>query len=93
MPIYEYEHDGQSGPQCPARFEVLQRLDDPPLAQCPDCGGACHRVFSSFATTSGRKDLLKPAHLEKHGFTQYRRAGGGYYEKTCGQGPRVIKRD
>jgi hypothetical protein len=31
--------------------------------------------------------------LEKHGFTQYRKAGGGYYEKTAGEGPRVIKRD
>jgi hypothetical protein len=30
--------------------------------------------------------------LSKHGFTQYRKAGGGYYEKTCGEGPDVIKR-
>ena len=93
MPIYEYEHDAESGPQCQARFEVLQRLNDQPLAQCPDCGRPCHRVFSSFATASGRKDLLSPKNLEKHGFTQYRRAGGGYYEKTFGEGPRVIKRD
>jgi len=93
MPIYEYEHDGPPGPQCKARFEVFQRMNDPPLAQCPDCGGACHRVFSSFAAASGQKSLLSPKNLEKHGFTQYRRAGGGYYEKTCGKGPAVIKGD
>jgi putative FmdB family regulatory protein len=92
MPIYEYEHDAESGPQCQARFEVLQRLNEQPLAQCPDCGRPCHRVFSSFATASGRKDLLSPKNLEKHGFTQYRRAGGGCYEKTFGEGPPVIKR-
>jgi putative FmdB family regulatory protein len=93
MPIYEYEHDAESGPPCKARFEVLQRLDEPPLAECPECGRPCHRVFSSFAATSGRKHVLSPKNLEKHGFTQYRKAGGGYYEKTAGEGPRVIKRD
>ncbi len=97
MPIYEYEHDAQSEAACRARFEVLQRLQDPPLAQCPDCGLPCHRVVSSFAMgkstkhgVSGKADL-STKNLEKLGFTQYRRTKKGRYEKTCGQGPSVIR--
>ena len=98
MPIYEYEHDTQSGPECAPRFEVLQRVADQPLVHCPTCGFACHRVLSSFATgrpkagLSGKADL-SPNNLERLGFTQYRRAKGGRYEKTCGQGPSVINRN
>jgi putative FmdB family regulatory protein len=98
MPIYEYEHDAQLGPECSARFEVLQRVQEEPLAHCPTCGFACHRVLSSFATAratrsgwSSKADL-SPSNLERLGFTQYRRAKGGRYEKTCGRGPSVINR-
>jgi hypothetical protein len=40
----------------------------------------------------GTKSMLSPENLGKKGFTQYKRAGDGYYEKTCGTGPRVIKK-
>jgi hypothetical protein len=41
----------------------------------------------------GKGHLLKPANLEAKGFTQYRKAGDGYYEKTAGtEGPDVIHR-
>ena len=98
MPIYEYEHDDQPGPDCAARFEALQRFEDPPLVECPTCGQPCHRVVSSFATgRSGKggpakKVDLSTKNLERLGFTQYRKAGGGRYEKTCGEGPPVINR-
>lgn len=98
MPIYEYEHDARSQSECPARFEVLQRLEDQPLVECPTCGLSCHRIVSSFATGrstkagSSNKADLSPKNLERLGFTQYRRSGGGRYEKTCGEGPSVIKR-
>lgn len=99
MPIYEYEHDGPSGPECPERFEVFQKVADQPLVNCPTCGLPCHRVFSSFAPgraantgLSGKADL-SPNNLERLGFTQYRRKKGGRYEKTCGEGPTVINRD
>jgi len=92
MPIYEYEHDEQPAPPCQLRFEVIQRMHEEPLSRCPACGAPCHRVFSSFATSVGRSGLLSPKNLERHGFTQYRKAGGGYYEKTCGEGPELLKR-
>ena len=93
MPLYEYEPDSGQCDQCGGRFEVLQSLHEPPLTHCPECGKPCHRVFSSFAAIKSEKATLSPKNLQQHGFTQYKRAGDGYYEKTCGKGPRVIKRD
>ena len=42
MPIYEYQCLA-----CGHRHEQIQRLDDPPLAVCPDCGGALKKLVSS----------------------------------------------
>ena len=44
MPIYEYECA-----RCNQRFERLQRLSDPLLTACPNCGGAVHKMISSTA--------------------------------------------
>ncbi|MEJ2420387.1 MAG: zinc ribbon domain-containing protein [Acidobacteriota bacterium] len=42
MPLYEYECDA-----CHKRFEKLQRLSDPLLTVCPQCGGAVHKRISA----------------------------------------------
>ena len=42
MPIYEYECRS-----CGKRTELLQRMDDPPLAACPACGGEVKKLFSA----------------------------------------------
>ena len=42
MPIYEYECRN-----CGKRTELLQRMDDPPLAACPECGGEVRKLFSA----------------------------------------------
>lgn len=42
MPIYEYECL-----QCGKRTELLQRMDDAPLAACPNCGGEVKKLISS----------------------------------------------
>jgi putative FmdB family regulatory protein len=42
MPIYEYECL-----QCEKRTELLQRLDEPPLAACPQCGGEVRKLISA----------------------------------------------
>jgi putative FmdB family regulatory protein len=42
MPIYEYECQN-----CGKRTELLQRMDDPPLATCPECGGPVKKLISS----------------------------------------------
>ncbi|HET9228945.1 MAG TPA: FmdB family zinc ribbon protein, partial [Thermoanaerobaculia bacterium] len=42
MPIYEYQCT-----QCGKRTELLQRMDDAPLATCPECGGEVRKLFSA----------------------------------------------
>ena len=93
MPLYEYKPDAKSCVFCKDGFEVLQQLSEPVLTACPECGKACHRVFSTFASIKSVKDMLSPKNLARKGLTQYKRAGDGRYEKTCGDGPQVIKGD
>lgn len=40
MPTYEY-----ACANCHRHTEVEQRITDPPLAECPHCGGKLRRVF------------------------------------------------
>jgi len=42
MPLYEYQCDA-----CGHRFEVIQKFSDPPIAVCPSCGGAVHKLQSA----------------------------------------------
>ena len=42
MPLYEYECDA-----CGHHFERIQKFSDPPLEQCPKCGGAVHKLQSA----------------------------------------------
>ena len=42
MPLYEYECRS-----CGRRTEALQRMDDPPLTSCPECGGPLKKLISA----------------------------------------------
>lgn len=42
MPLYEYECS-----ECGHLTEVLQRMSDPPLVQCPKCEGVVRKVLSA----------------------------------------------
>lgn len=44
MPIYEYRCDG-----CGFQKEYLQKLKDPPLTTCPECGKECFRKMLTAA--------------------------------------------
>ncbi len=48
MPIYEYEatSSGRKCQKCSSFFEIIQRLSDPPLASCPECGEEIRRKIS-----------------------------------------------
>ena len=48
---------------------------------------------SGISFAMGNAHTLKESNVEKHGFTQYRRAGNGVYEKTAGKGPKFISGD
>jgi putative FmdB family regulatory protein len=91
VPIYEYAPVGGGCTRCAGRFERLERLSDPPLGACPDCGLAVRRVVSAAAVVAGGAHRLGEQHLARHGFTQYRKVGKGKYEKTTGKGPDTIE--
>ena len=93
MPIYEYAAVDKGCPHCQARFDVLQKMADAPLTQCPECEQAVTRVISVPSVAAGGSHLLKEDHFSKRGFTQYKRAGNGVYEKTAGKGPKFISGD
>jgi putative FmdB family regulatory protein len=42
MPIYEYECR-----RCQRRLETMRRLSDPPLTECPECGGELRKLVSA----------------------------------------------
>lgn len=44
MPIYEYRCG-----KCGHTLEKIQKLGDPPLADCPQCGGRLEKLISSVA--------------------------------------------
>ncbi len=91
MPLYVYqviEPDGTDG----ETFEVLQRISDPPLTVHPENGKPVKRILSApNAVTRYASSNLSNGNLSKLGFTKYEKAGGGFYEKTAGSGPDVIK--
>ncbi len=94
MPIYEYiAATSRSCPRCSAGFESLQRLSDQPLQVCPHCGAPVSQRISAPNVVAGNSHRTSEGHLEKHGFTQYRKVGKGVYEKTAGKGPSHIADD
>jgi len=90
MPIYEYAAAEKGCAYCEAHFDLLQKLRDDPLTQCPQCGAAVVRIISAPSVAVGGSHLTQESHAEKRGFTQYRRTGKGVYEKAYGKGPRYI---
>lgn len=93
MPIYEYAPTTPGCPTCRDGIELLQRLSDPPLAACADCGAPLVRVISAPQVVAGQAHALRESHIAKHGFTQYRKVGKGKYEKTAGKGPSTLSDD
>jgi len=93
MPIYEYEASSeQHCDYCSAGFELLRKLSEPELDRCPKCDAPVIRKISA-PNLGGSGPSLDSTNIEKHGFTQYKKAGNGVYEKTAGKGPDVINKD
>jgi putative FmdB family regulatory protein len=75
MPVYEYECT-----PCLVVYEVLQGMNDPPLENCPKCGGSVTRLISAprlgrhsfssrtaakYATVSPQQELAKEQELQR----------------------------
>lgn len=69
MPLYEYKCR-----KCASVFEVIQKVSDSPLTECPKCGGRLKKVISApaiqfkgsgfYITDYTQKN--KPEKKEKH---------------------------
>jgi len=81
MPIYEYQakHETTSCAYCAKPFERLQRIADPPISACPQCGAPVSRIISAPAVGSSKTAFDRRA--QQAGFTKLQRLGKGEYEK------------
>jgi hypothetical protein len=98
MPLYDYEvitSDDSPG----ERFEIFQRMADPPLTRHPETGQPIRRVFSApaiggkWSDSAMARNMADDKKLDRLGFTKYVKSGDGIYEKRAGKGPDVISRD
>jgi len=69
MPTYEYECR-----ECGHAFERFQGINEEPIAECPECGGAVRRLISS----GGGLVFKGPGFYA----TDYRRGSGGAPSKS-----------
>lgn len=93
MPFYEYQCTESGCAYCQIVFEVFAKLSDPELTHCPQCGGPVKQLISAPSVISSNAHLLNEKNAAAKGFTQYRKAGGGVYEKAYGDGPQYISDD
>ncbi len=94
MPIYTYQAaTDECCDHCQDGFDVLQRFSANPVEFCQECGNRVKKIIAAPNVVSGKAHLTKPSNVEKKGFTQYKRAGKGVYEKTAGKGPQYISGD
>jgi len=91
--VYEVITDG-SGPG--ERFEVVQKMTDPPLAEQPETGEPVKRVILP-PRIAGRLSPMKTERalsgdkkLERLGFAEYAKSDAGGYGKVAGSGPDLI---
>jgi putative FmdB family regulatory protein len=73
MPIYEYQCE-----KCSRRFEVMQRMTEPLLATCEQCGGQVRRLISqsSFVLKGGGWYVTDyPSEARKKAMTQEKSGG------------------
>jgi len=72
MPIYEYRCE-----KCQHQFDLLQKITDEPVKECPECGGPVTKLVSStsfilkgsgwYVTDYGKGNGGKNAHGKKTG--------------------------
>jgi len=67
MPIYEYMPKGTGCETCRSGIERLQKLSDPPLTACPDCGTPVERVLNAPSVVAGEahREVADPHGLQR----------------------------
>jgi len=86
MPTYEYraKDKAKSCSACVDGFDVVRRMSDDPLTQCPECGAPVERVYSTFALPNrpSTKAITSDDNLKRHGFSKLINEGNGKYRKA-----------
>lgn len=91
MPLYVYAPVSGHCDQCHGKFEVMQRIADDKLTQCPTCAQPCERQIC--AVLLGGRFSTSDSAIKNSGFTKYRKAENGVYERTVGtEGPEILHR-
>lgn len=88
MPVYEYEPDDRDCLMCDGRVDVIQGINEEPLKYCPWCGLEVKRVVSK--VTFKMAGAAPDDKASRKGFTTFRRAEKGVWEKVSGEGPDVL---
>ena len=100
MPTYVYgpkggKSEARACDVCADHFEIVQRMSEDALTKCPKCGAEVERIITppnlNGVGLMGRKPNDK--RMAQAGFTQYKKHGKGYYEKSFGQGPSSLHGD
>lgn len=81
MPIYDYRaKDPEKGcARCREPFELMRRLEEPPLTECPFCGAELVKLIAAPALGRGKSALDDRA--KAAGFHKLRRVDKGTFEK------------
>jgi len=91
MPLYVYAPLSGQCDQCHGHFEVMQRLAEDKLTQCPTCAKPCERQIC--AVRLGGKYSTSDSAVKAAGMTKYRKAESGVYERVVGNsGPKILNR-
>lgn len=81
MPIYLYQakNEGKGCDYCRGGFELLQKVTDEALKNCPKCGIAVRKVISGFILGFSKTALDRKA--KEKGFHKLKKVDKGKYEK------------
>ena len=81
MPIYEYQSENPDNgcDFCRNGFEQTQKMSDPRLRVCPDCGRPVVKTYSPPSIGASKSGF--DARAKSAGFHKLQRLGKGEYEK------------
>lgn len=81
MPIYDYRaKEPEKGcARCREPFEMMRRLEEPPLTKCPFCGAELVKLIA--APALGRSKSALDDRAKAAGFHKLRRVDKGTFEK------------
>jgi len=88
VPVYEYEPTNHDCLMCEGRIAVIQGIREETLSFCPWCGLDVRRVVSRATIKVG--GAAPDDKNSRKGFTTFRRAEKGVWEKVSGDGPDVL---